>query len=74
MKDDRHYFIQIACACMHVCGGESMMVFKGLEPSFSSSHGNRTLRTTWREVRGGGGVEDGETEGNMGSGVGVCIL
>lgn len=41
------------------------MVFKWLEPPFSGNHGNRTLRTTGREERGGGGVEGGDG-GNCG--------
>lgn len=63
-------------ACANMCGGGSVMVFKGLEPSFSGNHGDRTLRTTGREETGWGcwGGIEGETERIMGTGVGVCIL
>lgn len=39
------------------------MALKGLEPSFSGNHGNRTLRSTGREEGGGlGGGAGGERE------------
>lgn len=57
MKNDCHYFTLIAF--VRVCGRRSMMVFKGLEPSFSGNHGNRTLRSTGRDERGGGGGKRG---------------
>lgn len=56
-----------ACVCVCLCGrGKHEGFSKGMEPSFSGIHGNRTLRSTGSEARGGGGGKEGETEGTMG--------